>query len=124
MSKLTILGSGFFLLLCAGIYVAIHFPIGCLFMPCDRSVRFVLQPPQQALDGCDLLLFAPRDKTLSAPLHRLAIKDDEAEEIFQPSWNESSLVVLSCKGLRPSDPQLVDYRHKSEVYLHIQKPGA
>jgi hypothetical protein len=124
MSKLTILGSGCFLLLCAGIFAAIRFPIGCLFVPCDRSVRFVLQPQEQDLGGCELLLFAPGDKALSEPLRRLVIQDHEAEVIVQPRWTEAFLVALDCKGLRLSDPQLVDYSHKESVTLQVQKPGA
>jgi len=123
VSKLAILVSGCLVLLCAGIFVAIHYPIGCLFAPCDRSVRFVLEPQEQILDGCELLLFNPSDKTLSQPLDRLPIKDHEAEAIVQPRWNESFLVALRCKGLRISDPQLVDYEHKGSVTLHFRKPS-
>jgi len=126
MSKLTLLGSGCFLLLCVVAFVAIYFPIGCLFVPCDRSVHFVLQPPEQNLDGCELLLFDPSDKALSAPDHRLPIRDHEAEVIVGPTWtwDEKFLVALSCQGSRLSDPQLIDYEHKGAFDLHFQKPNA
>jgi len=123
MSKLAVLACGGLLLLGVGIFSAIRFPIGCLFVPCDRVVRFVLQPPEQVMDGCELLLFAPADKTLSDPLRRLAIEDHAAEVIVQPRWDESFLVALSCKGERLSAPQLIEYRDKEAVDLHIERPG-
>ncbi|HYX25338.1 MAG TPA: hypothetical protein VFC23_14380 [Thermoanaerobaculia bacterium] len=121
MSKLSILGSGCLLLLCVGIFAAIHFGAACLFVPCDRSVEFVLQPPNESLDGCELWLFHPSDKTLSHPWHRLPIEDHKAEVIVQP-WNESFLIALHCKGSRLSDPQLVDAEHKETVSLFFQRP--
>ncbi len=125
MSKLVLFGSIFFLLLCAVIlFVIRRFPIGCLFVPCDRSVQFVLQPPEQDLKGCELQLFDPDDKTLSDPLRRLAIEDHAAETIVQPRWTESFLAALSCKGLPLSDPQLIDYKDKEAVNLHLRKPAA
>lgn len=125
MSKLALLGSIFFLLLCAVVlFVFRRFPIGCLFVPCDRSVEFVLQPPEQNLKGCDLLLFDPDDKTLSNPLRRLEIEDHTAEVIVQPRWTESYLVALSCKGLPLSDSQLIEYGGKESVNLHLRKPAA
>ena len=124
MRKLAVLGFLLLLLLGAGVFVAVRFPIACLFVPCDRSVRFVLQPPEQALDGCELLLFAADDDSLSELLHRLAIQDHEAEVIVQPRWNESFRAALGCKGLRLSAPQLVNYEHKSSVTLSLRKPGA
>lgn len=123
MNKLAILGSGCLLLVGAAVFVAIRFPIGCLFMPCDRSVQFVL-PPGENLDGCDLLLFAPDDAKLSDPLRRLEIEDHKAEVIVQPGWTEKFLAALSCEGSRLSDAELVDYARKDSVTLHIRKPGA
>jgi hypothetical protein len=123
MSKLTILGSGCLLLVGGALFAARRFPIGCLFMPCDRSVRFVLEPPEQPLEGCELVLFAPGDKTLSEPLRRLKIENHETEVIVQPRWNESFLAALGCTGSGLSNPELVDYRHKDSVNLHIRRPG-
>jgi len=123
MNKIAILGSGCLLLVAAAMLVAIRFPIGCLFVPCDRSVHFVL-PPEENLDGCNLLLFAPDDAKLSEPLDRLTIEDHEAEIIVQPRWTEKLRVALSCKGSRLSDAELVDYAHKDSVPLHIRKPDA
>ena len=121
MTKLAILGSGCLLLVAVAIFVAIRFPIGCLFVPCDRSVQFVL-PPEENLDGCDLLLFAPGDAKLSEPLDRLTIEDHQAEVTVQPRWTEKFLVALSCKGSRVSDAELVDYANRDSITLHIRKP--
>src|SRR3954451_19680609 len=120
MRKLIILGSGCLLLLCVGLFAAIHFGVGCLFVPCDRSVEFVLQPSTEFLDGCELWLFHPSDQTLSHPWHRLTIEDHKAEVIAQP-WNESFLVALHCKGSRLSDPQLVDAGAKASVNLFFRR---
>jgi hypothetical protein len=121
MNKLAILGSGCLLLVATAVFVAIRFPIGCLFVPCDRSVHFVL-PREENLDGCDLLLFASDDEKLSDPLRRLTIEEHEAEVIVQPRWTEKFLVALSCEGSRLSDAELVDYAQKDSVPLHIRKP--
>lgn len=123
MNKLAILGSGCLLLVAAAVYIAFRFPIGCLFAPCDRSVQFVL-PPEESVDGCDLLLFAPDDAKLSEPLHRLEIEDHVAEVIVQPRWTEKFLAALSCKGSPLSDAELVDYADKVTVPLRVRKPDA
>lgn len=123
MSRLTLLGSGCLLLLCAGLFAAIHFNAGCLFVPCDRSVHFVLQPSAGSLEGCELWLFSPNDKTLSHPLRRLTIENHEAEAIVQP-WNERFLTALHCKGSRLSEPQLVDTEHKNSISLVFRRPGS
>ena len=123
MSKLAILGVGCLFLIGAAVFVAVRFPIGCLLVPCDRSIQFVL-PPEESYDGCELLLFAPGDKKLSDPLRILEIKDHEAELVVQPRWTEKFLVALSCKDSRLSDAELVDYADKDTVPLHIRKPDA
>ena len=123
MSKLAILGSGCLVLVGIVIYVAIRFPIGCMFVPCDRVVQFVLQPPEQDLEGCELLLFDPDDKELSNPWRRLEIEDHKAEVIVQPHLDERLLVALGCKGSGLSAPELIDYRDKESIALHLQKPG-
>jgi len=58
-------------LLLVGVYVVYRFPIGCLFVPCDRSVEFILEPRNQDLKGCDLVFFEPDDKNLSEPVRAL-----------------------------------------------------
>jgi hypothetical protein len=124
MSKPAILGFGCLVLVGVVIYAAIRFPIGCLFVPCDRVVQFVLQPPEQDLDGCELLLFDPDDKALSDPWRRLEIEDHKAEVIVQPHLDERLLVALGCKGSGLSAPELIDYKNKESITLHLQKPGA
>lgn len=121
MCRLSLLGSGCLLLLCAGLFAAIHFNAGCLFVPCDRSVRFVLQPSTESLEGCELWLFPPSDKTLSHPLRRLTIEDHEAEAILQP-WKERFLIALGCKGSRLSEPQSVDTEGKESINLLFRRP--
>ncbi|HEX4960789.1 MAG TPA: hypothetical protein VF173_08115 [Thermoanaerobaculia bacterium] len=120
MTKLSLFGSGCLLLLCVGLFAVIHFNAGCLFVPCDRSVRFVLQPPTESLGGCELWLFSPSDKTLSQPLRRLSIEDHVAEAIVQP-WHERFLIALHCKGSRLSEPQLVDCEHEESISLRFRR---
>jgi len=120
MSRLSLFGSGCLLLLFAGLFAAIHFSVACFFVPCDRSIHFVLQRSTERLDGCELWLFPSDDKTLShPPLRRLTIEDHQAQAIVQP-WNESFLVAIHCKGSPLSAPQRVDTDGKESISLTFQ----